>query len=74
MKDRLGSWAVVASTDIMAADATSARIMSHEVTSMVQLIMGFEMELGEIREDSIELTGEKLGNLLVNWKTARLKG
>jgi len=36
--------------------------------------MGFEMGLGEIREQSIEILGEKLDNLRVDWKPARMKG
>jgi uncharacterized protein (DUF362 family) len=60
MKERLGSWAIIASTDIMAADATAARIMSHHTNQLKHLEMGFEMGLGEIREPSIELLGEKL--------------
>jgi len=74
MKKRLGSWAIVASTDIMAADATAARIMSHDTSKVKQLGMGFVMGLGEIREESIRIVGEKLGNLRVKWKPARIKG
>jgi uncharacterized protein (DUF362 family) len=47
MKERLGSWAIIASTDIMAADATAARII---------------------------ILGEKLDNLRVEWKPARVRG
>ena len=39
MKKRLGSWAIIASTDIMAADATAARIMSHDTKKVKQLGM-----------------------------------
>ena len=74
MKQRLGSWAVIASRDIMAADATAARIMSHDTKKVKQLTMGFEMGLGEIREESIEIVGEKLDNVRVTWKPARMKG
>ena len=74
MKDRLGSWAILASTDIMAADATAARVMNHDVNEVRQLGMGFEMGLGEIHEEAIEVTGENLENLRVDWKPARMKG
>ncbi len=74
MKERLGSWAIIASTDIMAADATAARIMNHDAQKITQLSMGFRMGLGEIREEAIEITGEKLDNLKVDWKPAQLKG
>ena len=74
LNERLGSWAVVASRDIMAADATAARIMSHDTKTVKQLTIGFEMGLGEIREESIEIVGEKLDNLRVDWKPAKMKG
>ena len=74
MKERLGSWAIVASTDIMAADATAARVMNHDTKKVKQLTMGFEMGLGEIREQSIEVLGEKVDDLCVEWKPARIKG
>jgi len=74
MKERLGSWAIIASSNIMAADATAARIMSHDTNQVKHLAMGFDMGLGRIQEDSIEILGEKLDNLRVTWKPARLKG
>jgi uncharacterized protein (DUF362 family) len=74
MKERLGSWAIIASTDIMAADATATRIMSHDTDSVKHLAMGFDMGLGEIREQSIKLLGEKIDDLRVTWKPAKLKG
>jgi uncharacterized protein (DUF362 family) len=73
LKDHLGTWAIVASRDIMAADATAARIMNHDVNSISQLTMGFNMGLGEVRKESIEILGEKLDNLHVKWKAAKLK-
>ena len=74
MKKRLGSWAIIASTDIMAADATAARIMSHNTDKIKHLSMGSDMGLGEIHEESIEILGEKLDNLRVSWKPAELLG
>jgi len=73
MKNRLGSWLLLASTDLMAADATAARIMSHDVDNMKQLTMGYEMGLGEIRKESIEVVGEKLDDLCVEWVPAKLR-
>jgi uncharacterized protein (DUF362 family) len=74
MQERLGSWAVIASRDVMAADATAARIMSHDTQKVRQLTMGFDMGLGEIRESSIEIVGEKLDDLRVDWRPAQMKG
>jgi len=74
LKERLGSWAIIAGKDIMAADATAARIMSHDTNNVKHLVMGSKMGLGRIQEDSIEVLGEKLDNLRMAWKPARLKG
>lgn len=65
---------IIASTDIMAADATAARMMGHDTKKVKQLAMGFEMGLGEIREQSIEILGEKLDDLRVEWKPAQVRG
>jgi hypothetical protein len=65
---------LLASKDVMAADATAARIMSHDAAKVKQLAMGFEMGLGEIRGPFIEVLGEKLDDLRVEWKPARIKG
>lgn len=73
VKDQLGTWAIVASKDIMAADASAARIMSHPVSKIRQLGMGYEMGLGVIDENDIEVKGEKLENLTVDWKPAKLQ-
>jgi uncharacterized protein (DUF362 family) len=73
MRDRLGSWLMLASTDLVAADATAARIMSHNPMAMTQLVMGYEMGLGEIREDRIELIGDRIDDLQVSWSPADLR-
>jgi uncharacterized protein (DUF362 family) len=72
VRDRLGSWLVLASKDIMAADATAARVMTHHVPDIRQLTMGFEMGLGEIREESIALIGERLADMRMEWRAAEL--
>ncbi|MBW1848281.1 MAG: DUF362 domain-containing protein [Deltaproteobacteria bacterium] len=73
MKKHIGSWAIIASPDIMAADATTARIMNHDTNKVVHLAMGYKMGLGEIREPSIKILGEKLDNLRATWKPARIR-
>jgi uncharacterized protein (DUF362 family) len=73
MRDRLGSWLVLASTDLVAADATAARIMSHNVDNVRQLTMAHNMGLGTIAEEAIEIIGETLENLIVRWAPARLR-
>jgi uncharacterized protein (DUF362 family) len=73
MRQRLGSWLVLASTDIMAADATTARIMNHDISSQQQLQLGYDMGLGEIRSEFIEITGEKVDDVRVDWQPAALR-
>jgi uncharacterized protein (DUF362 family) len=73
MKDRLGSWLLLASTDLVAADATAARVVSHEVANVKQLGMAYAMGLGEIREEAIEIVGAKLDDLRVEWLPAALR-
>jgi uncharacterized protein (DUF362 family) len=72
MKERLGSWLLLASTDLVAADATAARIMSYDVAGVRHLGMAYEMGLGEMREESIEIVGERLDDLRVGWLPAEL--
>jgi len=73
VRDRIGSHLILASTDIMAADATAARVMSHNIGSIAQLTMGAEMGLGEINLNSIELLGEKLDDIKMAWLPASLQ-
>jgi uncharacterized protein (DUF362 family) len=70
MRDRLGSWLLLASTDLVAADATAARTIKHEVSSIRQLTMAYDMGLGEMREESIQIIGARLDDLRVDWVPA----
>jgi uncharacterized protein (DUF362 family) len=72
MRSRLGSYLLLASTDLVAADATAARIMNHDPDRVVQLGMGYEMGLGEMRRDYIELIGPRLADLRVPWEAAQV--
>jgi len=74
MRDRLGSYLLLASRDLVAADATAARIMSHDPSRMAQLDMGFEMGLGEMRKARIEVIGPNLTDLRVPWAKAQVGG
>jgi uncharacterized protein (DUF362 family) len=71
MRARLGSWLLLASTDPVAADATAARIMSHEATYVGRILpMAQQAGLGALCESSIELVGAELGDLRVHWRPA----
>ncbi len=70
MKERLGDWLLLASTDLVAADATAARVISHDVQKVDHLVMAYNQGMGQIREDMIQLDGAKLEDLQVPWKPA----
>lgn len=73
MRNRLGSWLLLASTDVVAADAMAAQVMSHDPHQITQLHMARSLGLGEYRPDYIELVGEDLGDLQVSWAPAVLR-
>jgi uncharacterized protein (DUF362 family) len=73
MKERSGSWMLLASKDLAAADATAARIISHDALKIKQFRLAAAQGLGEIRQDRIELVGGKLDELRVIWLAAELR-
>jgi uncharacterized protein (DUF362 family) len=73
VSQRLGSWLVLASTDIVAADATAAWIMNHDTEKITQLTMAYDMGLGERRQGAIEMLGENLDKLVMPWQPAKLR-
>jgi uncharacterized protein (DUF362 family) len=70
MKERLGSWLLLASTDLVAADATAARIIGHDPAELSQIAMAAEQGLGEMRVESIDMVGDRLQDLRVDWRHA----
>ena len=74
MRERLGSWLVLASTDLVAADTTAARIISQDLSTIPQLKMAYDQGLGEMREKSIEIVGARLEDLRVDWTPAKPLG
>lgn len=71
MRDRLGQWLLLASTDLVAADATAAQIISHDPGDVPHLRMAYEQGLGQVRKDMIDLVGARLDGLYVDWDPAR---
>jgi len=73
MKDRLGSWLILAGTDLVAADATAARVINHDVSYADQILpIARNKNLGVTDQESIDMVGEKLDDLRVDWIPARL--
>lgn len=67
VKERIGSWLVLASKDLAAADATAARLTGHDVSKIRQLNMALDQGIGEIREEAIEIVGERLDSVRMEW-------
>jgi uncharacterized protein (DUF362 family) len=67
VKERIGDWLLIASKDLAAADATAARVTGHDVSQIRQLNMALEQGVGEIREDRIEIVGERLEGVKMDW-------
>jgi uncharacterized protein (DUF362 family) len=71
MRERLGSWLLLASTDLVAADATAARVMSHEMAFVEPaLVLAQQANMGAVCEPAIELVGARLADLRVQWEPA----
>jgi uncharacterized protein (DUF362 family) len=68
MRDRLGSWMLLASPDPVALDATSARVISLEPGDIQHLVRAYNQGLGQMLEDRIELTGATLDELRMPWE------
>jgi len=73
VKDRLGSWLLLASTDLAAADATAARVMNHDEEYVNRILtMAHKQGLGVINERSIDIVGDRLDALRMKWEPATL--
>ncbi len=70
LRERLGTWAVLASTDLVAADATAARMINHEVDRVPHIQRAHEQGLGQAQRDHIDLVGATLNELRMEWEPA----
>ncbi|HQN02242.1 MAG TPA: DUF362 domain-containing protein, partial [Candidatus Hydrogenedentes bacterium] len=70
MRDRLGSWLLLSGADLAAVDATAARVISHDVSTITHLQMAYNQGIGQIQEPQIDLLGASLAELQVPWKKA----
>ncbi len=71
MRDRLGDWLVLASTDLAAADATAARIIGCDVAEIAHLNKAYNQGIGQIQQDLIEIIGAGLDSVSVEFKPAK---
>jgi len=70
LRERLGDWLVLASTDLVAADATAARILGYEPARVRHIRLAHEAGLGQAAAEQIALVGPALDELRVEWQPA----
>jgi len=70
VKDKLGSWFMLGSTDMAAADATAARAIGLDINNVDHLQRAYNQGIGQIQEDKIELVGSTLEDIRVDFKPA----
>jgi uncharacterized protein (DUF362 family) len=68
MRDRLGTWMLLASPDPVALDATSTRVIGQDPQHVEHLRLAYQQGLGQMREDRIELAGATLDELRMPWQ------
>jgi uncharacterized protein (DUF362 family) len=68
VRQRLGTWMLLASPDPVALDATATRIIGLSAEDVRHLALAYEQGLGQMREDMIELTGATIDNLRMSWQ------
>ena len=71
VRHRLGTYLLLASTDLVAADTVSAWIMSHDPGQVVQLGMAHARGMGEARMERIQVSGPPLRDLRMSWAPAQ---
>ena len=68
VRDRLGSWMLLASTDPVALDATSTRVISLNAEDVGHVRLAYEQGLGQMLEEKITLIGATLDELRMPWQ------
>jgi uncharacterized protein (DUF362 family) len=72
MRERLGSWMLLASPDAVALDATAARVISLRAEDVRHVRWAYEQGLGQMRAAQIDLTGATFDELRMPWRTPDL--
>ena len=67
VRDRLGTWMLLASPDPVALDATSTRVIGQDPQDVEHLRLAYQQGLGQMRKDRIELAGATLDELRMPW-------
>ena len=72
VRERLGSWLLLAGPDPVALDATAARIIGLPADDVRHLALAYAQGLGQFHAERIELTGATLDELRMSWTPPEL--
>ncbi len=67
VRERLGSWLLLAGPDLVALDATAARIVGLPAEDVRHLALAYAQGLGQLHAERIALTGATLEDLQMPW-------
>ena len=70
MRERLGAWVLIGGTDLVAADATAARMIGQDPDLVKHLVMAYNQGLGQMRVDKITIEGARFDDLKTEWLPA----
>ncbi len=72
MRDRLGTWMLLASTDPVALDATSTRVISLDPQDVTHVRLAWEQGLGQMLQEKITLLGATLDEIRMDWQAPQI--
>lgn len=72
MRDRLGTWMLLASTDPVALDATSTRVISLDPQDVTHVRLAWEQGIGQMLQEKITLLGATLDEIRMDWQAPQI--
>ena len=70
MRDKIGKWVLLGGTDLVATDATAARLIGQDPERIKHLVMAYHQGLGQLHADKIAVNGDRFDNLKTEWLPA----
>ena len=72
VRERLGTWMMLASTDPVALDATSTRVIGLDAEDVTHVRLAYEQGLGQMLAEKITLSGATLDEIRMSWQPPQL--
>ncbi len=74
MREQLGDWLLVGGNDLVAVDAVGTRITGQDPFHVPHIAMAFHQGLGQMRPSMINLVGQRLEDVQMDWVPAARYG